>query len=571
MRVRIRTKMVLMFTIVLAVVIGIELYAVAVQKKIREQSVAELKESSRIVEYSRLALLHFSRQVREWSNILLRGHDEEKYAIYLERFREEVRTTRAVTETLRKLVAGNATTSLLVEEFSQQHLALGKEYNAALEIFDKNSRTPHVYADQRVIGFERMPTHLLEEVVKLTLQDRDAKLLSMETTTADLEQRVQILILGTAVGSILLLLWLVDRLVGKPMVAATDIADRIARGDLSGPTEVQGSAEAHRLLGALQIMQRNLSESMESLERERNLFIAGPTVIFKWQFTDGWPVTYVSPNVTEQFGYSPDEMVSRQQKYFELLHPEDRIRILAEVNAYLQANTPVFEQEYRIVDTQGQYRWLQDLTVVERDASGEIDHLHGYVIDITRRKQAEVLEHQAFHDSLTGLPNRRLLEDRLDLALSYAGRHACLGAVFYLDLDGFKAINDSLGHRFGDELLKEVATRLKQSIRHEDTAARLGGDEFVVLLPQLGNDSVHALQQAETIAEKIREILACPYRIEAQELTVSSSIGVALFSGDHAGIDAVLGQADAAMYAAKKAGRNRIQLAGEPLSASDSA
>jgi len=557
--VRIRTKILLMFTLVLAVLLGIGLYATDAQKKIRDKAITELKDSARIVEYSRLVQIHFIKQVQEWKNILLRGHEPDKHERYLSQFRDEVRNTRAVTDTLRELVVDNPTTGHLVEEFSEQHIQIGKEYNEALKIFDRTLTVPHISADQRVVGIDRKPAELLDEVVKLTLQDRDARLASIKTTTASLERQIQVMVLIAAAASILLLLVLVDRLVGRPMVAATEIARRIAKGDLTGPTEVKGSAEAYRLLEALKTMQSNLAETMESLERERNLFVAGPTVVFKWDLLDGWPVIYVSPNVTEQLGYSPDELVHNRRKYLELIHPDDRVRILAEVNAYLQAHTPVFEQEYRIINTRGEYRWLFDLTVVVRDSAGEIEHLHGYVIDITRIKQADSLEHQAYHDSLTGLPNRRLLEDHLGLALSHAVRHKCYGAVFYLDLDHFKAINDSLGHQFGDELLKEVAVRLTRSVRHEDTPARLGGDEFVILLSQLDENYATAMQQAQGIAEKIRTALSYPYKIDGHELNVTSSIGVTLFSGDQACVEDILKQADTAMYEAKEAGRNTIK------------
>jgi diguanylate cyclase (GGDEF)-like protein len=163
------------------------------------------------------------------------------------------------------------------------------------------------------------------------------------------------------------------------------------------------------------------------------------------------------------------------------------------------------------------------------------------------------------HDSLTNLPNRRLLLDRLEQALATSDRHGYFGALIFINLDHFKTVNDSLGHPVGDILLKEVSDRLIKVLRQEDTAARLSGDEFVVLLPQLTGDSSSVANQAHQVAERLQQILTLSYELHDQSLHVTSSIGVAIFPSGRASPDNVLKQADTALYRAKEAGRNTIR------------
>ena len=180
--------------------------------------------------------------------------------------------------------------------------------------------------------------------------------------------------------------------------------------------------------------------------------------------------------------------------------------------------------------------------------------------DISARKKAEaLLERQAFYDGLTELPNRRLLQDRLEQALVHAQRHGHMGALLFLDLDQFKMINDSLGHPVGDALLKKVAKRLIDIVRREDTAARMGGDEFVVLFAEINDDPEAAANFAQAAAENILQHLSEPYQIDNHNLHITLSIGIALLPLGDETADDILMQADAAMYRAKELGRNGIQ------------
>ena len=184
----------------------------------------------------------------------------------------------------------------------------------------------------------------------------------------------------------------------------------------------------------------------------------------------------------------------------------------------------------------------------------------GVIRDITQQRNArEEIQRLAFYDPLTHLPNRRLLQDRLEQALITSSRTAQQGALMFLDLDHFKHLNDTLGHDLGDELLKQVATRLKTCVREGDTVARLGGDEFVVLLEGLSPTSHESAAQAESVAAKVLGALGQGYQLRGHPFESTPSIGIVLFPGEDDNTEALLKKADLAMYQAKAAGRNTVR------------
>ena len=179
----------------------------------------------------------------------------------------------------------------------------------------------------------------------------------------------------------------------------------------------------------------------------------------------------------------------------------------------------------------------------------------------------------AFYDTLTALPNRIVLSDRLHQSMATSKRSGCYQALMFLDLDNFKPLNDTYGHSAGDLLLIEVAQRLKRCVREVDTVSRFGGDEFVVLLDNLNGDKTEATAQAARIAEKIRSSLAEPYLLTTNDQSqadaviehhCTASIGVAIFIGQEASLDDIIKSVDSAMYQAKDAGRNRVQFYAPP-------
>ena len=211
---------------------------------------------------------------------------------------------------------------------------------------------------------------------------------------------------------------------------------------------------------------------------------------------------------------------------------------------------------------------LMTITAV-RDDNQQVSHYVAVSRDISQSKKSEQEIHQlAFYDSLTMLPNRRLLLDRLKQALSASSRFGREGALLFIDLDNFKALNDTLGHDIGDLLLQQVAQRLQSCIREGDTVARLGGDEFVVMLENLSAQSLEAAAQTEVIGEKILSALSQTYHLAAHEYNSTASIGATLFKDHGQKIDELMKQADIAMYQAKKSGRNTTRFFDPEMQAS---
>ncbi len=212
----------------------------------------------------------------------------------------------------------------------------------------------------------------------------------------------------------------------------------------------------------------------------------------------------------------------------------------------------------------GKRGWVSSVYRPHYDASGNIVGVIGLIRDITQRKSAEQqIEYQAYHDALTGLANRRLFQEHLTLALALAQRRRRLVAVLFLDLDHFKIVNDSLGHSVGDELLKQVAARLKGAVREGDTVARVGGDEFTVVLQDLVKK-----EDAALVAEKVLRTIAEPADISGHHLYVTTSIGITTFPDDGEDAETLLKNADNAMYRAKAEGRNTLHMSTQELSRS---
>ncbi len=265
-------------------------------------------------------------------------------------------------------------------------------------------------------------------------------------------------------------------------------------------------------------------------------------------------IRWVSPASTRMLGRTPEEFVGT--KVWEHLDVDEEAA-QREVLARLEAG--VSDTELRLKHRDGSTRWT--LWNAAPDPLGELVFAAG--LDVSERRKAErQIEHLAYHDALTGLPNRQLFVDRLENALTRAQRTEETLAVLFVDLDHFKTINDSLGHTAGDTLLRTVAQRLRATLRTEDTVARLGGDEFTVLVNGL-KDPNDLLR----LAQKIHLAIKVPVEIASRELTVSASIGVGLFPQDGETAEQLLRNADLAMYRAKELGRDRTQFYTAAMSA----
>jgi diguanylate cyclase (GGDEF)-like protein/PAS domain S-box-containing protein len=285
-------------------------------------------------------------------------------------------------------------------------------------------------------------------------------------------------------------------------------------------------------------------------QRFRTLVDQIPAVTYIDPVDDPETSLYTSPQIEKMLGYTPDEW--REHKLWpKCLHPEDRKRILAADERFEAGGEEPFSEEYRLIARDGSVVWVREEAVLLKDEEGEPLYWQGVIYDLTERKALEErLEHRAFHDYLTDLPNRQLFVDRLSKALDRTRRkRGRKVAVLFMDLDEFKIINDSLGHEAGDVLLTLVAQRLKRCLRPEDTLARFGGDEFVVLIEDIEDPKV-----AVRVAQRITEELERPLFLEGRELFAPSSIGIGLGDASTKTPEALLMEADTAMYRAKEEG-----------------
>jgi len=254
--------------------------------------------------------------------------------------------------------------------------------------------------------------------------------------------------------------------------------------------------------------------------------------------------TYISPSITNILGYTVDEFMTHYHEY--LTDNQVNLKIDELTKQYTQ-NMPISPYQLEIYNAQKNIHWLEVTDTPVYDEYDKCIGVVGIVHDITIRKQADDrLIWLSYYDELTGLANRRLFADRLQNAINMANRTKLPVSLFYLDLDRFKFINDSMGHAVGDEVLKETARRLVSTLRDSDIAARLGGDEFILLLPE--TDANGAVPVAEKILKKLRE----PYIFEEKELTLGASIGIAVYPQNACNGEALVHHADTAMYHAKQ-------------------
>ncbi len=263
---------------------------------------------------------------------------------------------------------------------------------------------------------------------------------------------------------------------------------------------------------------------------------------------------YFSPRWKYLLGYEEETLDNTPDEWFKRLHPEYLEQVSQVIISYLQNPLSPLEISYPMLHKDGSYRWMLCRAIAVKNEQGQISRLTGSQTDITSSRLAEEkLRYQALYDGLTGLPNRSFFLEKLKKLFEQARKgQEEMFAVLFLDLDGFKKINDSLGHLVGDELLINFSRRLKECLRSEDTFARLGGDEFAILM-----EKIKDLKDATNLADRIYSQLEKPFRLEGRELFVTTSIGIAPSTNNYSQVEDFLRDADAAMYQAKNSGKAR--------------
>ncbi len=304
-----------------------------------------------------------------------------------------------------------------------------------------------------------------------------------------------------------------------------------------------------------EIEDRKLVESALRVSEERYRLLIERNLAGVYVATEEGRLLSCNDAFARIFGYESGGRLLEEEGTFPHFDADDRRRLLGR----LRKERAVSNREVCFQNREGRAVWaLENVRLVER-AAGEPAILEGILLDITDRKLAEEqVEHRALHDALTQLPNRTLLNDRIEVALAAARRTGATPAVMFVDVDDLKIVNDTLGHATGDQLLRMMAERITGSLRKEDTVARVGGDEFTVLVPFLGSE-----EAAADLARKILERFSEPYLIGGDELRVTASIGVAVFPKHGEGPESLLRSADAAMYRVKVRGGNGYQVSSQ--------
>lgn len=316
--------------------------------------------------------------------------------------------------------------------------------------------------------------------------------------------------------------------------------------------------ETHGKLMALQeeLGQRysELKEKEEALrasEERYRLAVEGVNDgIWEWDVKNNLIV--LSERSKGLLGYEGEEPAQGLESLIKLIHPEDIGRVTRNFRIYLNGGLQVCREEFRVRSASGEYKWILMRGQAVRDGNNKPVRIIGSHTDITQRKLSEEkINRLAYYDALTGLPNRTLFNDRMNVALSQAQRKKCMVGLFFLDLDNFKTVNDTLGHHYGDILLKNIGELLKSCLRKGDTVARLGGDEFIML-----QHGVNSEDEVVRVAERILELFRKPLSLAGHQFFITASIGITLYPSDGEDLHILLKNADTAMYRAKEQGKN---------------
>lgn len=361
-----------------------------------------------------------------------------------------------------------------------------------------------------------------------------------------------------------------DHLAGRTEVYRTAYRMRCKNGDYKWffdrgmVFERDADGKALRVTGTHSDIseQKQTEAALQESQQQFELAMQGSNDgLWDWHISSN--LVYFSPRWKEMLGYDDDELENSFQVWESLVHPDDLPLAKEEVARCVVGKKDAYEVEFRLQHKLGHWIYVLSRAIVVKDKDGHVARLVGTHMDLTEiravQKQLEEsrqqLKKMAFYDALTGLPNRRLLENYMTECLEKSQQKDDVLAIAMMDLDGFKQVNDTLGHDVGDELLKAVSGRLTLCMRESDMIARLGGDEFVLLFTGLStsDDVVSGL-------ERVISVIGKPYMIAGNECHVTASIGVAFYPDDAKTGDTLLRYADLAMYRSKQTGRNRFSV-----------
>jgi diguanylate cyclase (GGDEF)-like protein/PAS domain S-box-containing protein len=340
--------------------------------------------------------------------------------------------------------------------------------------------------------------------------------------------------------------------------------DVCREGASLAPRDERAAAELAAAVAAGVERQRAAEDEALREDLFRSIVQSSPAVSYIDDVDEGASTLYISPQIVQMLGYTPEEWTTDGDMWSKVLHPDDRVRALAE-NVRHNETGERFRLEYRVFHKDGHIVWVHDEATLVRDERGLPRYSHGVMVDISERKRTEEqVAFRAYHDELTGLPSRAMFEELLELSVGRARRHDAAVAVLCVDLDDFRLVNDSLGHETGDRLLRLVADRLREVTPDTDFVARRGGDQFLLLLADLSLDEhAHdgAVVRSQAVAQRIQEALAAPFDVAGTEVYVSARIGISIFPLDAEDVGGLQRNVEAAMFEAKRVGSSSSVMA----------
>ncbi|HIJ94958.1 MAG TPA: EAL domain-containing protein [Desulfuromonadales bacterium] len=449
-----------------------------------------------------------------------------------------------------------------------------REYQKALDFYITASATPEQISKNKLEAAS-IGNNLLDKTEEMSL----VASVKLKTLTAEAMQKVKrvttilivTMLLALLLGIIIALY--LSRIITRPIDILLDATRKITAGELGFVIDDSDTTEFGELARHFNEMNRTLQSGYEKLEQEilehkkseealreseeRFALAAHGANDGLWDWDLRHNVIFYSSRWKAMLGYSEHDVGNLPEEWLDRIHSDDRPELEARIAAHINGHNSHFEHEFRIRHSDGEYRWMLTRGIAVRNTSGVTYRMAGSQTDISANKLAtEQLVHNAFHDSLTDLPNRSLFTDRLQHQITTSARREKKNyAVLFLDMDRFKIVNDSLGHLAGDKLLISVGLKLVECIRPGDTVARLGGDEFSILLVDISD-----LKDAVDVADRIHHILAAPFTIEGHEVYTAVSIGIAAGSDQYERAEQVLRDADIAMYEAKKRGTGSSEI-----------
>ncbi len=372
-------------------------------------------------------------------------------------------------------------------------------------------------------------------------------------------------------ASMIAITYFASRKISSPVKALQRVAREISAGNLGSTVEIKSNDEIsdysrafNAILGRFEEYRAKAEEDTETVlaakARLEHFLLSSPGVIFSCRPDRPWDTTFVSDGIRALLGTTPEQTVNNPGGWLELVHPADKSDLFDRLERLPSICSDI--SEYRLKHANGEYVWIRDEMRVQFDEDGRPKEFIGYWVDITSYKALEEkLIFDAFHDSLTKLPNRSLFLDRLNVSFARSRRHSSsLFALLFLDIDHFKNINDTMGHEAGDLVLQTIAMRLLTCVRFGDTVARWGGDEFAIIV-----QDIKSVEEAEAVAGRLLAAFDQPFLIQDSKKFVTGSVGATVASSSYRHPEHLLRDADIAMYQAKKDGRAKAVLFRESM------